>query len=171
MLAMDGESLKLIGGTLDLHAGQLVDRIGVHLGLPFPAGPHLEELARQGEAKAMLPASMADKDLHCHFSGAETQLIRLMDHGEISRVDAAREIYDLLARTVARMIVAGRRKTGFDQALVAGGVASSQLFRQVLVQRAGKLDRHLKIYFGKPEYSGDNAVGAALLALDKLRKG
>ena len=170
MLAMDKEELTLIGGTKDLHAGQLVDRVGVHLGLPFPAGPYLEKLAIKGEAKAILPASMADGDLHCHLSGAETKLLKLLNEKSISNEDAAREVYDLLGRTIGRMLAAGHKKTGFNQALVAGGVASSPLFRQVLVARTAKIDRDLKIFFGKPEYSGDNAVGAALLALEQLKK-
>ncbi|MBQ8653879.1 MAG: O-sialoglycoprotein endopeptidase, partial [Clostridia bacterium] len=48
LLSLRGEELTLLGGTLDLHAGQVVDRTGVALGLPFPAGPHLEKLAVQG---------------------------------------------------------------------------------------------------------------------------
>jgi len=171
MLAMNEGDLRLIGGTKDLHAGQLVDRIGVAMGLEFPAGPHLERLALQGAAKAILPVSMADGDMHCHFSGAETKLVGLLKNGGIEKNDAAMEIYDLLGRTIARMLKAGADATGYRQALVAGGVASSALFRKVLIQRVAKLDRRLKVCFGKPEYSGDNAVGAALLALEKLRKG
>ena len=94
-----------------------------------------------------------------------------MKEFRIEKNDAAMEIYDLLGRTIARMLKAGADATGYRQALVAGGVASSPLFRKVLIQRVAKLDRRLKVCFGKPEYSGDNAVGAALLALEKLRKG
>ncbi|MBQ9198249.1 MAG: O-sialoglycoprotein endopeptidase, partial [Clostridia bacterium] len=45
VLLMAGNALELISGTRDLHAGQLIDRVGVALGLPFPAGPYLEKLA------------------------------------------------------------------------------------------------------------------------------
>lgn len=171
MLAMNGDELRLLGGTLDLHAGQLVDRIGVHMGLAFPAGPQLEKLAISGKSNALLPVSMANGDMNCHFSGAETKLINLLKAGKITREDAAMEIYDLLGRSIARMLVAGAKSTGYRQALVAGGVASSELFRKVLKYRIGKIDRSLKVYFGKPEYSGDNAVGAALLAMEKFKKG
>ncbi|MEI3426167.1 MAG: hypothetical protein V8R10_05995 [Christensenellales bacterium] len=51
VLSLVDDHLTLLGGTLDLHAGQVVDRTGVALGLPFPAGPHLEELAVRGTAK------------------------------------------------------------------------------------------------------------------------
>ena len=163
LLALKGDALTLMGGTLDLHAGQLVDRTGVALGLPFPAGPHLEALARQGQSEARLPASMEDHDLRCHFSGAEAQIQRWIAQGALSPEDTSMEVYDLLARTVARMLVAGAKRTGIRQALVAGGVASSALFRELLLKRVAQRDRHLRVCFGKPEYSGDNAVGAALI--------
>lgn len=170
LLSLRGDELTLLGGTLDLHAGQFVDRVGVALGLSFPAGPHLEKLAVQGRSEAKLPANMADGDLHCHFSGAETQVQRWIKQGGMPREDIAREVYDLLARTVSRMILAGSRDTGIRQVLIAGGVASSQLFRQLVTERIHKKDKSFRVCFGKPEYSGDNAVGAALIGAKKYRE-
>lgn len=171
LLSLRGDELTLLGGTLDLHAGQFVDRVGVALGLPFPAGPHLEKLAVAGKSEAKLPANMADQDLHCHFSGAETQVQRWIKQGDMPREDIAREVYDLLARTVSRMILAGSRDTGIRQVLIAGGVASSQLFRQLVTERIHKKDKGFHVCFGRPEYSGDNAVGAALIGAKKYREG
>lgn len=169
LLALQGERLTLLGGTLDLHAGQLVDRVGVALGLPFPAGPHLEALALGGRAEARLPASLTRGDLCCHLSGAESQAQRWIAEGAMPREDVAREVYDLLARTVARMVCAGARQTGIRQALIAGGVASSPLLRALVTDRAARRDRGLSVRFGHPEYSGDNAVGTALIGAQKLR--
>ena len=80
------------------------------------------------------------------------------------------EVYDLLARTVARLILAGAAKTGIRQVLIAGGVASSALFRRLVTERIRKNDRGLRVCFGKPEYSGDNAVGTALIGAQKYRQ-
>lgn len=171
LLSLRGDELTLLGGTLDLHAGQFVDRVGVALGLPFPAGTHLEKLAVAGRSEAKLPANMADQDLHCHFSGAETQVQRWIKQGAMPKEDIAREVYDLLARTVSRMILAGSRDTGIRQVLIAGGVASSQLFRQLVTERIHKKDKGFRVCFGRPEYSGDNAVGAALIGAKKYREG
>ena len=170
LLCLQGEKLTLLGGTLDLHAGQVVDRAGVALGLPFPAGPHLEKLALAGQSQARLPVSMEGGDLYCHLSGAETQIQRWIASGALPREDIAREVYDLLARTVARSVCAGAKQTGVGQVLMAGGVASSPLFRDMVTERVRKRDRALKVYFGRPEYSGDNAVGAALIGAQKLRE-
>ena len=75
-----GLKIALLGGSNDLHAGQLVDRVGVRMGLPFPAGPALEALARQGTAKGCLPASRTAKG-RSPFSGAEAQAMRMLEAG------------------------------------------------------------------------------------------
>ncbi len=169
ILRVRGTSIDCIGGTLDLNAGQLVDRVGVLLQLPFPCGPHLEKLAVRGKAQNLLPVNMADEDVHCHLSGAETRVIHWLSSGEKSPEDAAAEVYDFLARTVARLIAGAGRKTGLHPVLVAGGVASSALFRELLQRRMHKLSPGMALYFGHPAYSGDNAVGVALLGLDQYK--
>ncbi len=169
ILALTDDRLTLLGGTLDLHAGQVVDRVGVAMGLPFPAGPYLEKLAAQGKSQALLPVSMADGDLNCHLSGAETQVQRWLAQGKMSNEDVAHEVYDLLARTLTRMVIAASNKMGIHQVLMAGGVASSSLFRMLVTERIRRRDPSMHVCFGKPEYSGDNAVGVALIGAEKLR--
>ena len=171
ILSLVGQELTLLGGTLDLHAGQVVDRTGVALGLPFPAGPHLEQLAVQGRSESRLTMTTRNGGLNCHLSGAETQVQRWIASGELPREDIAREVYDLLSRTVARMICAAAEKTGIRQVLIAGGVSSSALFRELVTDRICRRDRNLRVCFGKPEYSGDNAVGTALIGAQMLREG
>ena len=170
ILSLRGEELTLLGGSLDLHAGQLVDRTGVALGLGFPAGPALEKLARQGQSRALLPVSMEKDGISCHLSGAESQVQRWLRDGTLTPEDAAAEVYDLLARSVARMITAAAAQTGIRQVLLAGGVASSALFRELVTRRIHSRDRGLRVCFGRPEYSGDNAAGIALIGADRLRQ-
>ncbi|MBR4503037.1 MAG: O-sialoglycoprotein endopeptidase [Clostridia bacterium] len=155
-------SVETLGTSLDLHAGQLVDRIGVRMGLPFPSGRYLEETARRcREApKALLKVSMEGGD--CHLSGCETALISLMDRG-LSGEEAALEVYSVLCRTVLRMLVSAKEKTGIRRCLIAGGVASSLLLREMISERNKKRALGLEICFGEPKYSSDNAAGVALL--------
>ena len=171
LLEVRANAVVQIGGSLDLHAGQLVDRAGVAMGLPFPAGPELEKLALQGKNEGLLGCSMENGDLNCHFSGAESQVQRMLRNGTIAPENIAREIYDLLARTVMRMLSAGKARTGLRCALVAGGVAASPLFRQILLQRAEGKRQVPEIVFGQPELSGDNAVGVALIGLKAVQNG
>ena len=167
LLCRDGK-LTLLGGSLDLHAGQLVDRIGVRLGLGFPAGPALEELAVRGRASGRIGVSVRGCD--CCISGAENKAAALLDKGE-AREDVAAELYDFLARTILRQIAEACRRTGCDQALLSGGVASSALLRRLMRARAVRTRLPCELFFGRPELSGDNAAGVALLGADRLRGG
>lgn len=168
LLLADGGNLTLLGGSLDLHAGQLVDRIGVRLGLPFPAGPELEKLARRATASGLLGASV--KGIDCCLAGAENSVVRLLEEG-LTPEQAAAEVYDLLSRTIIRQIEAACAATHCRQALLAGGVASSSLLREMLSARAKRRRLNCALRFARPELSGDNAVGVALLGAEKLTAG
>lgn len=169
VLSMRGENLTLLGGTLDLHAGQLVDRTGVALGLSFPSGPQLEALALEGRSAARLPVSVGRAAGGIHLSGAESQVQRWIRDGALPPRDIAREVFDFLARSTARLILNAAEAAGIRQVLVFGGVASSGLLRELLTGRIRKADPAFGVRFGLPEYSGDNAVGVALIGAAALR--
>ncbi len=163
LVLISEDRLELLGTSQDLHAGQLVDRIGVAMGMKFPAGPELEKLAMDGMAKALIPSSLTNNGLSCHLSGAEAACMRMiMDH-KIPEADIAAEVFDCLARTISKMILNGMQKTGISQILLAGGVSSSALFRSMVTERIRKNKRNASVCFGHPEYSGDNAAGVALI--------
>lgn len=168
VLNMRGDDLTLLSGTLDLHAGQLMDRIGVALGLPFPAGPYMEKLARSGNARSLLPVSIEDGS--CHFSGAETRTMQWIREKSMAPEDIAAEIFSLISRTVLRMLDYAHQQTGLEEALLTGGVASSMLFREQINEICRKRRMGLRLYFGKPQYAGDNAAGVALIGLDRLKE-
>ena len=163
LLLIDGDRLEQIGGSADLHAGQLVDRAGVAMGFGFPSGEELEALAVKGQSEGRLGCSLEKGDLICHLSGAETQVQKWIREGSVSREDTAREIYELLARTLVIMLKAGAEKTRIRHALITGGVAASALLRGLLEERRVKTRGCPEIVFGRPEMSGDNAVGVALI--------
>ena len=157
----EGE-ISLIGGSNDLHAGQFVDRVGVRLGLGFPAGPALEQMAMKGHAEARLPVWV--RGCECSFSGSESAAQRLIDAGEISPEDMAAEVFSCIARSLAKVLATASEQTGVRKVLLAGGVASSAYLRQLLPERLKKMKVRMKLHWGRPELSGDNACGVALIA-------
>lgn len=169
LLSISRDGLKELGSSLDLHAGQLIDRVGVALGFTFPAGPQMENLAVHGTSQGRLGCAMENDDLSCHLSGGEAQALRWINQKKEKPEDISREVFDLLARTVSRMLNAGMKKTGQHDALICGGVASSELFRTMLQERLYRLRSELSIVYGTPELSGDNAVGVALIGMDKYK--
>lgn len=169
VLLMEGETLRLLSGTRDLHAGQLMDRVGVALGLPFPAGPEMEKLALRGEAASLLPVSMEAGD--CHFSGAESRAMQWIREGKLPPEQIAAEVFSLIARTVLRLLTAAAEGAGVRDALLTGGVASSQLLRDMLCEINARRRLGLRLYFGQRQYAGDNAAGVALIGHDRLKEG
>ena len=161
ILLCENGRLTLLGGSLDLHAGQLVDRTGVRLHMPFPAGPSLEKLAMQGKPQGLIGVSV--KGVSCNMAGAENKVTKWIESGAMPNEQIAAEVFDFLSRSILRMIAAASEQTGAKQALLAGGVASSTLLKGMLLERAGKTRLGCRLCFARPELSGDNAVGVALL--------
>ncbi len=151
--------IETIGTSKDLHAGQFVDRIGVALGLPFPAGKHLEQLANRATEYTVKLASSV-KNSNCSFSGAESAAQRMLH--TVPDAELAYGVYDCLARTLAKMFANAAEQYGDLPLLICGGVASSGLLRSLLQERCRQ-----RLYFGRPEFSSDNAVGVALLGADR----
>ena len=163
-----GLKIEKLSGSNDLHAGQFVDRVGVRMGLHFPAGPELGALARKGTAKSAFPLSHRDGDVS--FSGAEAQAMRMLDAGGKPE-DVAAEVYSYLARALAKLVSAAYGKTRMESALISGGVASSMLLRELVPARLDRLNCPVRLYWGKPELSGDNACGVALIGWEELQYG
>lgn len=161
-----GLQITRLGGASDLNAGQLVDRVGVALGLSFPAGPGLEALAVRGSAGSAFPLSAKGGEIS--FSGAEGQAMRMIRSGDFPPEDIAAEVYNYLARAVARLIREGQAQTGARHVLVSGGVASSALLRRLLPARLRRQEIDIGLHWGRPELSGDNACGVALIG-DEMR--
>ena len=153
-------SIEPMGRSEDLHAGQLVDRVGVLLGCSFPAGKEMEAMARQAANRDLrIPASV--RELTCSLSGAETAAQRALHQGAEPQ-EVAFGIYDLLARTLTKLLTNAARQRGERPVLLCGGVASSQLLRELLRERC-----ELPLFFGESRFSSDNAVGVAALGYDR----
>lgn len=182
--------IKKIGGTTDINAGQLVDRLGVAMGLRFPAGKELEKIAAEAlknksyaDSGFVLPSSV--KSLSCSFSGVETKAANALKNGENHGTVAA-AVYDCIARTLAKLVknaiefetenaarevsVDSKCRIGDETAstksfLFAGGVASSTILREMLADRLHKTP--VELHFSRPVLSSDNAVGIAALAAEE----
>lgn len=152
---------ELLGGTRDLHAGQFVDRVGVALGLPFPAGPHLEQLATGGEfGRITLPSSVQGYQIS--FSGPETAAQRLV--GKAEGADIALAVLACVAKTLEKWLRMAVDEIGLKEILIVGGVAANQILRQRLRERLEHPAVGARLSFAQPRFSTDNAVGTALLA-------
>ena len=159
--------------VVNLNRGELLKEIRIPKPTSFRTAADFKKLGkRKGHVIAALNLAVVleldDGGLICHLSGAETKVQQLIREGNIPRGSIAREIYDLLARTLIRMLQAGNDKTGIGSALITGGVAASALLRKMLEERRKKARNCPELVFGKPEMSGDNAVGVALIGAKRF---
>ncbi|TWH48940.1 O-sialoglycoprotein endopeptidase [Sporomusa sp. KB1] len=155
-------SIDILGGTRDIHAGQLVDRIGVLLGLTFPAGPRLEALAAESHEQAIkIPLTV--REACVSFAGPETHIRKLAAQGIAPAIIAA-SVELCIAKAVTAMIKQAISRTGLTDVLLVGGVTANQFIRKYLCDQLAE-PLHAKLYFPQPGYSPDNATGAAYFAL------
>lgn len=151
----DDELVKItqIGTSLDLKAGQAVDRTGLMLGLKFPCGIDLEKLAEGSNVKHKLKPVIKGTD--CCLSGLENKCEKMLAEGEKPE-NIAGYCLEFIAETIIAMTKAAIEKHGPLPLIFAGGVMSDKIIR----------DRIISVFpeahFAAPEFSCDNAAGVAL---------
>ncbi|MDY5730348.1 MAG: O-sialoglycoprotein endopeptidase [Eubacteriales bacterium] len=161
LLLCNNGLISIIGATNDISLGKCLDRVGVAMGLPFPSGVYLEKLAVSSQSEGIIiPSSVHKNPIRCNLSGAET--FALSKVKVISAEELALSLFKMACNTICKMIVFGVEQTQVYEVLLFGGVASSNLLRTLIQNKMAKLNNRVKIYFGKNEFSGDNAVGVAL---------
>ncbi len=151
--------ISLIGGTLDINAGQLIDRVGVMMGLKFPCGPALEVLAREfvnSGGRCSLTQSVSISEDGVNLSGAENKARTALDRG-FSRGEVAQFTLEFVAKNLDALTRLAKDKYGKLPVLYAGGVMSNTYIKDYLARRHDAA-------FAPPEYSSDNAAGVAVLA-------
>ncbi len=148
------EDIVLEAATSDISVGQLIDRVGVMLGLPFPSGPHLERLAESGT----LPEKpvIRVKAGRCSLSGFENKAASMLERG-VAPEDIAYYITETVAGTIRKL--SEDNNPDALPVLYVGGVMSNKRIKTVL---SGK-----ERFFAEPRFSSDNAAGIAYLALLK----
>lgn len=149
-----GFDVTLLGGTLDLNAGQAIDRVGVAMGLKFPCGPALEKLALANTSKVPKPR-ICVRGLDCNLSGLEnlaTGLYKKDNNAELCAAYVLRFVGETL-RAMTRNV---RERYPDIPVLYAGGVMSNGIIKDMLRGEGN-------VYFSEPAFSADNAAGISLL--------
>lgn len=140
--------------SLDLKAGQAVDRVGLMLGLDFPCGKALEELALKSSRRFKLKPVL--KNGSCCLSGLENKCRKMLDEG-FSKEDTALYCLEYIYVSIKAMTEFALEKYGKLPVVYAGGVMSDKIIRS-------KLEKDFESYFAEPDFSCDNAAGTAIFA-------
>ena len=152
---IDGHFIsEIIGGTKDISAGQLIDRVGVAMGLEFPCGKELEKISENYQKIIKLPVNTNDS--YINFSGIETKTLSLINIEEKS--DLAYSLFYSISKALSNVLNFCVDKYRCSDILIVGGVASNSIIKNNLCKNV-----NADVNFASVEYSTDNAFGVALL--------
>lgn len=152
--------IDILGGSIDLHAGQAIDRAGVLMGLKFPCGKEMDALAKLNSKKTPKPKICVNA-FECNLSGLENMAASLYAKTkDPSYVSAF--VFDFIGETVKRISENVRKEYPDIKIIYAGGVSGNSIIRK-------KLENSFSdVYFASPEFSSDNAAGIALLTKESF---
>ena len=165
---------RILGETLDDAAGEAFDKTAKLLGLPYPGGAELSDLAQRGKPGAfVLPRPMLDRGGHdFSFSGLKTaaQLaLRGATPSDQARADLALAFESAIVDTLLAKTQRALEETARKRLVVAGGVGANRRLRErlgVMAERNG-----VELFFPRVEFCTDNAAMIALAGLWRLKNG
>ena len=169
----DYVSFTYLGGTMDDAVGEAFDKVARVLSLPYPGGPEIEKLAREGENVVFIPEPKTGK-YDFSFSGIKTSVINYVHTAEqrgeeIRRADVACSFQTAVTTMLTKAAVAAAKEYGLKDVALAGGVGANGALRQKLSEACAA--NGLKAHFPTKETCTDNAAMIAMEAYLQLRYG
>jgi N6-L-threonylcarbamoyladenine synthase len=165
LMRVDGVGqYALLGETQDDAAGEAFDKTAKLLGLGYPGGPALSQLAESGHpGRCRLPRPMIDSpDLDFSFSGLKTAVLTTLKHQHPSHPDLARAFVDAVVDVLVAKCCRALERSGLSRLVVAGGVGANKQLRAALNARAAHA--RFRVFYPEPELCTDNGAMIALAA-------
>ena len=166
---------QLLGETLDDAAGEAFDKTAKLLGLPYPGGPALAQMAEAGRPGAVkLPRPMLHSgDLNFSFSGLKTAVLtKVREIGapnEQQQADIARGFQDAIVEVLVKKSLRALKESGLQQLVVAGGVGANRELRRQLDAQART--REMSVFYPELEFCTDNGAMIALAGALRFQAG
>ncbi|MFO7615850.1 MAG: tRNA (adenosine(37)-N6)-threonylcarbamoyltransferase complex transferase subunit TsaD [Bacteroidales bacterium] len=177
LLVRDHLDMEIIGQTIDDAAGEAFDKCGKVVGLPYPAGPVIDRLAKEGNPLAFTFSRPRIAGMDYSFSGLKTSFLYFLrdnlkgDPGFIEKNinDLAASLQYTIVEILMHKLILAARQTGISEIGLAGGVAANSALQGAL--RAEAERRKWKIHIPKLAYTMDNAAMIAITGYYKYLKG
>ncbi len=166
--------MTIIGSTIDDAAGEAFDKAAKIMGLPYPGGPEIDKLAREGNPNAFSFPEPKIQGLNFSFSGLKTAFLYFLRDNlktndrfiELNKADLAASIQDTIIRILLSKLKRASRETGIREIAIAGGVSANSALRTALVTSADKLN--WTTHIPELQYSTDNAAMIAIAGYFKF---
>lgn len=161
---------ELLGDTQDDAAGEAFDKTAQLLGLGYPGGPALSELAVRGApGKYRLPRPMIATGLDFSFSGLKTAVLSVLKNEKTNPADLARAFVDVIVEVLVAKCARAVEMTGITRLVVAGGVGANRQLRAALDAEGAR--RGFDVYYPEPELCTDNGAMIAFAAAFRIESG
>ncbi len=173
----DHLEMEIIGQTIDDAAGEAFDKCAKMMGLPYPGGPLIDKLAREGDPHAYTFSKPVIRGLDFSFSGLKTSFLyflrdRLKEDPEFVRKNLGNlsaSIQEAIIDSLTRKLIRASKETGIREIAVAGGVSANSGLREA-VHRIG-VHRNWSVFIPELQYATDNAAMIAITGYHKYLRG
>jgi N6-L-threonylcarbamoyladenine synthase len=170
-------SYVVLGETRDDAAGEAFDKTAKLLGLPYPGGPELAQLAASGQSSRFdFPRPMLKEGLEFSFSGLKTAVsLAVKEHAarggldQPARADIAAGVQEAIVETLVTKALRAIEETGYETLVVAGGVGANRELRARMAAAAAR--RGVKVFYPRIEFCTDNAAMIAVAGMARLKAG
>ena len=177
VLVRDYFDMQIIGQTIDDAAGEAFDKCAKIMGLPYPGGPHIDRLAKEGNPTAFRFAMPDIAGFDYSFSGLKTSfLYRLRDEVaanphfiEQNKADLCASLQKNIIDILLKKLIAASQQLGIDNIAVAGGVSANSGLRRELIAQGNS--RGWQVFIPKPSFTTDNAAMIAVAGYYKYLRG
>ncbi len=168
VVVKDYFDMKIIGQTIDDAAGETFDKAAKIMGINYPGGPLIDEIAKKGNPDAFKFPRPHVKDLNFSFSGLKTSFLYFVrdrlkgdnHYIEKNKADLCASIQKSIVSILIERLKQASEKTGIKQISIAGGVSANSVLRNELL-KAGK-ELNWQVFMPPKEYSTDNAAMIAI---------
>lgn len=169
-------AMEVIGQTIDDAAGEAFDKAAKIMGLPYPGGPIIDQMAKEGNPQAFSFPEPKIEGLDYSFSGLKTSFLYFLrdklkedkDFIDKNKTDLAASIQHTIIHILTRKLVRAARETGIREIAIAGGVSANSGLRKAVEDLS--VENGWKVFLPKFAYSTDNAAMIAMAAAFKLRE-
>ncbi len=169
--------MEIIGQTIDDAAGEAFDKCAKIMGLPYPGGPMIDKLAKEGDPKAFTFSRASLRGLDFSFSGLKTSFLYfLRDQLPGNNNFIAERIHDLCAsvqdaiiESLLQKLLKAAKETGISDIAIVGGVSANSGLREA-VNRMG-VEKNWRVYIPEVQYATDNAAMIAITGYYKFLNG
>lgn len=175
VLMRDHYDFEILGKTMDDAVGEAYDKVGRVMGLPYPGGKYVDQLALQGTFRYQLPLVYLDKDSYnFSFSGLKSAVINLinqskMKNEELNLADLAASFQTVATTVLVDKTIQAAQEYNAKHIIVAGGVAANQGLRNLMKEKVSQLPG-VVLTFPSFEYCTDNAAMIAVSGYFKYLK-